>query len=97
MSDEYNICGVLVMTRPEKGAVVEQVLNQIEGVEVHGGAEVGKLIVTVESTHSRQCADTITDMSGIDGVVSTSLVYHELDSSEPPQQAAITSGQEKTQ
>ena len=75
----YSVCGVLVMTRPESGPIVEDALKQYEGVEVHARDEHGKLVVTIEGLHSRQVADTIADFSNIKGVVSTSLVYHEID------------------
>lgn len=78
--NEYNICGVLVMGNPDKGAIIENTLNDIEGVEVHARENGGKLVVTVEGSQSRQIADLITSFSDIDGVLSTSLVYHEIDS-----------------
>lgn len=85
---EYNVCGVLVMTRPEKGAVVEQALNEMEGVEVHARGDDGRLVVTVEGTQGHLLADTITGLAGIEGVISTSLVYHEIDTEEFPQESA---------
>ena len=60
---EYNICGVLVMTSPSMGEVVEQALNEIEGVEVHARENDGKLVVTVEGPLGRACANTIADFS----------------------------------
>lgn len=94
---EYNICGVLVMTNPNMGAIVEDTLNQIDGVEVHAREHGGKLVVTVEGPHSRECANLISDFSTIKGVVSTSLVYHEIDADEAPQEPSKLSAQEKTQ
>lgn len=78
MSD-YNVCGVLVMARPEKGVIVEQALNELDGVEVHARGDDGKLVVTVEGILGRETADAITQLNDIDGVVSTSLVYHEIE------------------
>lgn len=76
---EYNVCGVLVMARPERGPEVERVLAAMSGVEVHARGEDGKLVVTVEGPASARCADTITEIALIEGVVSASLVYHEVD------------------
>ncbi len=96
---EYNICGVLVMTNPNKGEIVEEALNKIEGVEVHARENGGKLVVTVEGPHGRACANTISDFSNISGVVSTSLVYHEIDSDsdEESPEAIQLPAQEKIQ
>ena len=52
MSENYNVCGVLVMASPELGPVVETSLSKIEGVEVHAN-ENGKLVVTVEGPNAK--------------------------------------------
>jgi nitrate reductase NapD len=94
---EYNICGVLVMTSPSMGEIVEEALNNIDGVEVHARENGGKLIVTVEGPQGRACANTIADFSNIRGVVATSLVYHEIDSDETSSETTELSVQEKIQ
>ncbi|RMG38841.1 MAG: hypothetical protein D6720_00495 [Gammaproteobacteria bacterium] len=76
---EYNVCGVLVMARPERSPEVERALLELPGVEVHARGDDGKLVVTVEGPVSARCADTITEMALIDGVISASMVYHEID------------------
>jgi len=48
-----NLCSCIVHTRPENGPEVEKRLNSIPGVEVHGGVDEGKLIVTVEELRWR--------------------------------------------
>lgn len=94
---EYNICGVLVMTNPKMGAVVEDALNNIDGVEVHARENGGKLVVTVEGPHSRECANMISDFADIKGVLSTSLVYHEIDSDDVSPEGTKLSAQETAQ
>ena len=94
---EYNICGVLVMTNPDMGEIVETTLNEIEAVEVHARQNGGKLVVTVEGPLGRECANTITSFSDIKGVVSTSLVYHEIDSDEESPETTKLSAQETMQ
>jgi len=84
---EYNVCGVLVMARPEMGDVVEQALNKMEGVDVHARSETGRLVVTVEGELGGHFADKISDMSHIEGVMATSLVYHEIESEEPTEES----------
>ncbi len=71
-----NLCSLIVHTRPEKGPEVERSLNSIPGVEVHGGVEEGKLIVTVEDTDERPASDTMMSFHDIEGVVSATLIYH---------------------
>ncbi len=71
-----NLCSLIVHTRPEKGPQVEERLNQIPGVEVHGGVEEGKLIVTVEDTEDAPASDTMMSFNDIEGVISATLIYH---------------------
>ena len=73
-----NICSLVVHTKPELGPQVSQRLERLDGVEVHGGQEVGKLIVTVEDNGEdvSPVADTMHAMNDIEGVVNTVLIYH---------------------
>lgn len=96
---EYNVCGVLVMSKPESVPMVEATLNAIEGVEVHA-SDNGKLVVTVEGPNNRDFANMISDFSNIDGVLSTSMVYHQIETEEVPNKSSnetVVSGQELTQ
>ncbi len=83
--NEYHVCGVLLMSRPEHSAMVEKALAEMPGVELHAN-EGGRMVVTVEGDAYRQCADTITELSTMDGVASSSLVYHQIDNEESPEE-----------
>ncbi len=72
-----NICSCIVHARPENGQAVEKLLNSIPGVEVHGGVEEGKLIVTVEDSTDGTAADTMMNFNSLEGVVSATLIYHD--------------------
>lgn len=80
-----NIAGVLVHARPEKLAGVETQLIELPGVEIHASTEDGRLVVTVEDDASR-LADTVMGLQDVDGVLSTSLIYHHFEDSEEAQQ-----------
>ncbi len=73
-----NICSLVVHTKPEMGNAVSRRLEAFEGVEVHGGQEVDKLIVTVEDQGEdlSPVSDTMNALRDVEGVVSTILVYH---------------------
>ena len=75
---EYHVCGMLLMTRPEHGPVVARALRRMAGVELHA-SDHGRMVVTVEGNAYRACADTITELTTLDGVASSSLVYHQID------------------
>jgi nitrate reductase NapD len=71
-----NICSLVVYVRPETAPAVQACLEALPGVEVHGGADVGKLVVTVEDAVDAQAADTITAIGAVQGVLNTVLIYH---------------------
>ena len=96
---EFNVCGVLVMASPKSSAVVETTLNAMDGVQVHAN-ENGKLVVTVEGPNNRDFINQINDFANIKGVLSTSLVYHEIQSEDVSTNylnATAVTGQELTQ
>ena len=73
-----NICSLIVHTKPEMGSVVSGRLQAFDGVEVHGGQDVDKLIVTVEDEGEEisPVSDTMNALRDVEGVVSTTLIYH---------------------
>ena len=84
-----NISGVLVATMPEN---IEQLTNELvtlTGVEVHGANEQGKMVVTVETEHEGQMADTVVAIQNLRGVLSAAMIYHHneaIDSTEQEEQ-----------
>lgn len=88
MSAEYNICGVLVHTRPGNVEDVKGRLADLPGVEVHAATEEGRVVVTVEDTPERLAIDTISDIFQTEGVINASLVYQYTDDEDLPQESA---------
>ena len=75
---EYHVCGLLLMSRPEHSPIVRRAVEQMPGVELYAN-QGGRMVVTVEGDEYRQCADAITQLTTLDGVASSSLVYHQID------------------
>jgi len=71
-----NICSVVVHAHPEQSDAVKERLETFPGVEVHGGGETGKLIVTVEDSDKDSVADTMMSFNAVEGVISSILIYH---------------------
>ena len=73
--NEYHVCGVLLMSRPEHcGHGCRDALSDMPGVELHAN-EGGRMVVTVEGDEYRHCADTITELAdpGRGGIVVSRL------------------------
>lgn len=74
-----NISGVLVRAYPEHVQDISMVLTQIEGVEVHGSNDDGRMVVTVEQDDTKELSNLIASMNDVPGVLSTSMIYHQFE------------------
>jgi periplasmic nitrate reductase NapD len=74
--ETMNVCSVVVYTKPERSGAVTTKLEEFNGVEVHGGQEEGKLVVTVEGGDDDKLADTMAAFNDVDGVINTVMIYH---------------------
>ena len=73
-----HIASLLVQAWPEQLDEVERLLTGLPGVESHGAAGTGKLIVTVETENDAALVDAINRIERTEGVITASLVYHHL-------------------
>jgi nitrate reductase NapD len=88
LSTGYNVCGLLVHTRPGDVESVRDRLVGLPGVEVHAATDEGRLVVTVEDTEACFAIDTITNISQTAGVINASLVYQYTDEEDLQQESA---------
>lgn len=74
-----DISGVLVRSYPENSQSVQQALALMEGVEVHGSNDDGRIVVTVEQENAGKMSDLLVLMHDVPGVLSTSMIYHQFE------------------
>jgi nitrate reductase NapD len=74
-----NISGVLVRAYPEQVTSVGESLVAMQGVEVHGNSDDGRIVVTVEQDDANLMSDVLTNMQTIPGVLAASMVYHQFE------------------
>ena len=74
-----NISSAIVIPHPDHIQAVVDSLNAIEGVEVAAVSPEGKIIVTIETEGDRDTIQTFEHISVMDGVMSASMVYHQLE------------------
>ncbi len=74
-----HIASLLVQAWPEQLDEVERLLTGLPGVESHGAAGTGKLIVTIETENDGALVDAINRIERTEGVITVSLVYHHMD------------------
>jgi periplasmic nitrate reductase NapD len=76
----FNVCGVLVHVARGRMSEVTQNLSAMPGVEIHAEAPDGRLVITVEDTETELAANTMVLVNRANGVMNSSLVYHQFES-----------------
>jgi nitrate reductase NapD len=74
-----NISSVIVIPRPERVQFVVDLLAATEGVAVAAVSPEGKIIITIETEGDRETIQTYEQISVMEGVMSASMVYHQLE------------------
>ncbi|MCU7835317.1 MAG: chaperone NapD [gamma proteobacterium symbiont of Taylorina sp.] len=72
-----NICSVIVNAKPENAPKIRDLLVDMDGVDVFGGVEEGKLIVTLEDCGEKALADRMAALNDIKGVIDVAMIYHQ--------------------
>ncbi len=70
-----SICSMVVYAKPENAGTVEKAIKALEGVEVHGGTETGKLVITIDHPDRMKCSETMMGLHDVPGVINTALIY----------------------
>ncbi|NEV63102.1 chaperone NapD [Thiorhodococcus minor] len=73
---EGDILSCVVYTKPGMGSEVAAVVGALAGVEVHCGAEIDKLVITIEDVAGQPAAEMLGAPNHIEGVINTILIYH---------------------
>jgi periplasmic nitrate reductase NapD len=77
--EEIHISSLVVHSRPSQAAAVAARLREMPGVEVRGGVEAGKLVVTLETTNESEVVERLNAIQVLDGVLAATLVFHHFE------------------
>ncbi|MAF96711.1 MAG: glutamate synthase [Rhodospirillaceae bacterium] len=75
----FHVASLVVQAWPERIAGLTLRLNGLDGVEVHKTGPGGRMILTVEVADDARLLRAISDIEGTDGVITASLVYHQIE------------------
>jgi nitrate reductase NapD len=78
VTQESHISSFIVFCKAEKYQAVEKALQAQADIEIHGSDEKGKFVVVTEAKHQGIILDRIDLISAIEGVINTSMVYHQV-------------------
>ncbi len=82
MSDEVHISSLVVHSRPERARAVADRLRGMAGVLVHGGVEVSKLVVTLETVSEGETVERLAGIQALECVLAAALVFHHFESAQ---------------
>ena len=71
-----NICGILVHAQPTNFDAVRENLLSVNGVEIHGMSDEGRVVITLEEDDENAMADSLHRVQRLEGVISASMIYH---------------------
>jgi len=74
-----NISGVLVKAYPENLVTIQETLATMNGVEVHGNNDDGRIVITVEDVSANNISDTLVEIQSVPGVLSAAMIYHQFE------------------
>ena len=77
---EVHISSMVVHAMPEYLLEVRKNIEELPGTEIHAESPNGKLVVVLESQTQTYITDVIEKIAGLDHVLSTALVYHQIES-----------------
>ena len=85
MSTEIHISSLVVQARPVHMAAIGAAIADLEGAEIHGGGEKGKLVVTLETVDESATLTHIEAINRLDGVLSVALIFHQVEDETDPE------------
>jgi len=79
---EVHISSIVVHARPEHLHAVKRGIEDVPGSEIHAESACGKLVVVLESGTTTHTTDSIERIAGLEHVLSTALVFHQIETLE---------------
>ena len=79
MPEEIHISSLVVHSRPWQATAVAARLREMTGVEVRGGVESGKLVVTLETASESEVVERLNAIQVLEGVLAATLVFHHFE------------------
>ena len=76
---EVHISSMVVHAMPDYLSDVKKYIEKLPGTEIHAESPNGKLVVVLESQTQTYITDVIEKIACLDHVLSTALVYHQIE------------------
>ncbi|MCK6263904.1 chaperone NapD [Vibrio sp. ZSDE26] len=77
--NEVHISSLVVHVAPEHLNTIKAKIEEFENAEIYGDSPEGKIIVVLETENQGFVTDTIDAINNLPNVLSTVLVYHQIE------------------
>ncbi|MCG9577690.1 chaperone NapD [Vibrio tubiashii] len=77
--NEVHISSLVVHCSPEHLGEVKSQIEQYDNAEIYGDSPEGKIVVVLETENQGFITDTIETINNLPNVLSTALVYHQIE------------------
>ncbi|UPQ89871.1 chaperone NapD [Vibrio sinaloensis] len=77
--NEVHISSIVVHCSPEHLKSVKASIEQFDNAEIYGDSPAGKIVVVLETENQGFITDTIEAINNLPNVLSTVLVYHQIE------------------
>jgi nitrate reductase NapD len=78
MREEVHISSLIVQGMPSSLPAIRAAMTAMDGVEIHAEGD-GKLVVVLETANEGEIVSRLGEIGSLDGVLSTSLVFHQVE------------------
>ncbi|QUM85292.1 MULTISPECIES: chaperone NapD [unclassified Moritella] len=80
---EVHISSLIIHVKPEGLVDVKHKISALPDAEIYGDSEEGKIIVVLETSNQKFVTDIIDKINNFEHVLSTSLVFHQIETIDP--------------
>ncbi|KIO36740.1 chaperone NapD [Shewanella sp. cp20] len=79
MTQEYHVTSLVVHAAPGKVEQITADIDALVGADIHAITDEGKFIITLEGATQGAILDNVEAINALSGVLSSSLVYHQVE------------------
>ena len=79
MSENLNISSLVVQVRPDRMNEILEAIGELPGSEIHARSPLGKIVVVLDLEDDAALSDRIGRIQKMEGVLSASLVFHQVE------------------
>jgi len=77
--EDFHITSLVVHAIPAQLKSVLDAIEQLPGAELSGNNDHGKIVVILETKNEHLILESIDQINAIPGVITTSMVYHQVE------------------